>query len=140
MIFCSWVMVGVNAEAGRCAPRPLRAQPRLTPELMTPSVRLSPNYYSYVLNNELHARPFTALQSPERISHLALPCDELSAAEDHAVLVKLCERYGVVPPQAGLNHFSHDFGVFRLKWERHTEFISYTFFRRGSFDSPFEGS
>src|SRR3954471_22314895 len=46
MIFCSLVMVGVlsNAEAGRCAPRPLHAQPRLSPELMTPSVRLSPNY------------------------------------------------------------------------------------------------
>src|SRR4051794_11802005 len=34
MIFCSLVMtvVLVNAEAGRCAPRPLRAQPRLMPQ------------------------------------------------------------------------------------------------------------
>src|SRR5215207_7138430 len=32
MTFCSLVMIGVlsNAEAGRCAPRPLRARPRLT--------------------------------------------------------------------------------------------------------------
>src|SRR3954467_4798849 len=34
MIFCSLVMTMflVNAEAGRCAPRPLRAQPRLVPQ------------------------------------------------------------------------------------------------------------
>ena len=33
--FCSCVMVGFlsNAEAGRCAPRPLRARPRLSPQL-----------------------------------------------------------------------------------------------------------
>src|SRR6187551_742710 len=32
MTFCSLVMISVlsNAEAGRCAPRPLRARPRLT--------------------------------------------------------------------------------------------------------------
>src|SRR5215212_2901905 len=34
MIFCSLVMTMflVNAEAGRCAPRPLRARPRLMPQ------------------------------------------------------------------------------------------------------------
>jgi uncharacterized membrane-anchored protein len=109
-------------------------------DLTAESPRLRNHPLRYVLNNELHARPFTALQLPELISHLALPCDELSGAEDHAVLVKLCERYGVTPPQSGLNHFSHDFGVFRLKWERHTEFITYTFFRHVSFDEPFERS
>ena len=89
--------------------------PKVLEDLAVESSRLRHHPLRYVLNNELHARPFTALQSPERISHLALPCDELSAAEDHAVLVKLCDRYGVTPPQAGLNHFSHDFGIFRLK-------------------------
>ena len=104
------------------------------------SPRLDDHPLRHVLNNELHARPVMALQSPERISHLALPCDEQGAVEDHAILVKLCERYGVVPPRAAVNHFAHDFGLFRLKWERHTEFITYTFFRRGSFDEPFETS
>ena len=91
--------------------------PKALEDRTVESPKLRNHPLRYLLNNELHARPFTALQPPERISHLALPCDELSAAEDHAVLVKLCERYGVAPPQAGLNHFSHDFGVFRLKWE-----------------------
>src|SRR4051812_39675608 len=45
----------------------------------------------YGLNIELHARPFAALQPPERISHLGLR-DEQSAAEDHAFLVKFCEQ------------------------------------------------
>ena len=39
-----------------------------------------------------HARPFAALQPPERISHLALRRDEQSAAEDHAFIVKFCEQ------------------------------------------------
>jgi uncharacterized membrane-anchored protein len=124
-------------DAGAVGPEALR--PVKVPEDLTvESPRLRNHPLRYVLNNELHARPFTALQSPERISHLALPRDEQGAAEDHTVLVRLCERYGVTPPQAGLNHFSHDFGVFRLKWERHTEFVTYTFFRRGSFDEPFD--
>jgi len=94
----------------------------------------------YALNNELHARPFMPLRSPERIAHLAIPRDEQGVADDHAVLVALCERYGVTAPQPGVNHFSHDFGRFRLKWERHTEFVSYSFFERGAlkglFDAP----
>jgi uncharacterized membrane-anchored protein len=110
----------------------------LPPEDLAVKTDKIPNHpLRYVLNNELHARPFTPLRSPERISHLAIPRDEQGAAEDHAVLVKLCERYGVTAPQAGLNHYSHDFGVFRLKWERHTEFVTYTFFRRGVFHEPF---
>ena len=75
----------------------------------------------HVLNNELHARPPVTLSPPERISHLAIYSGEQGAAEDHAALVRLCVRYGITPPHAGINHFSCDFGPFRLKWERHTE-------------------
>ena len=51
--------------------------PKVLEDLAVESSRLRHHPLRYVLNNELHARPFTALQSPERISHLALPCDEL---------------------------------------------------------------
>lgn len=91
----------------------------------------------HILNNELHARPFAALMPPERVSHLAIHNGEDGAAEDHEHLVRLCERYGVPPPRPGVTHFSHDFQAFRVKWERHTEFVTYTFFRRGDVDQPF---
>ena len=93
--------------------------------------------HRHILNNELHARPFTVLVPPERISHLAIHTGEEGAEEDHEHLVRLCERYGVPAPRPGVTHFLHDFGAFRVKWERHTEFVTYTFFRRGAFDEPF---
>jgi uncharacterized membrane-anchored protein len=103
--------------------------------------KLSDHPLRHVLNNELHARPPVAVRPPERISHLAIHSGEPGAADDHACLLALCERYGVTPPQAGVNHFAHDFGPFRLKWERHTEFVTYTFVAAASggeepFDAP----
>jgi uncharacterized membrane-anchored protein len=89
------------------------------------------------LNKELHARPFVTVSPPAQMSHLALHTGEEGAAHDHACLVELCERYAVAPPLAGVTHFSHDFGRFWLKWERHTEFVTYTFLRRGGFDEPY---
>jgi uncharacterized membrane-anchored protein len=84
-----------------------------------------------VLTNEVHARPFAELVAPERASHIALLTGEAGIEEDHAQLVRLCARYGAAAPPAGINHFSQDLGAFRLRWERHTEFVSYTFFRSG---------
>lgn len=85
-----------------------------------------------VLTNEVHARPVAALRAPERASHIAILTGEASAARDHEHLVRLCRRYGVTPPQAGINHFSQDCGPFRAKWERHTEFATYTFFEHAA--------
>src|SRR4051794_37826111 len=62
----------------------------------------------HVLNNELHARPPVTLSPPERISHLAIYSGEQGAIQDHADLVRLCVRYGITPPQAGVNHLFSD--------------------------------
>ncbi|MBV8578793.1 MAG: DUF3422 domain-containing protein [Acetobacteraceae bacterium] len=98
---------------------------------------LSDHPLRHLLNNELHARPPVALSPPERVSHLAIHSGDQAAGEDHAALVRLCERYGVTPPHAGITHFSGEFVPFRLKWERHTEFVTYTFFIAGDFADPF---
>ncbi|WP_379677652.1 DUF3422 family protein [Massilia consociata] len=74
---------------------------------------------------ELHSRPFLRLDAPEAITHLAV-----WRGDQHALLAHLCAHFGVAAPGAGSNHFFHDFGRFRLKWECHTEFASYTFTAR----------
>jgi uncharacterized membrane-anchored protein len=89
------------------------------------------------LLEEVHARPFAAVEPPEHASHLALISGEYEAEADFAHLVRLCQLYGVSPPLQGSRHFRCDFGAFRLKWERHTEFCTYTFFHHGLFEQPF---
>lgn len=92
------------------------------------------------LNAEVHSRPFANLQAPERISHLALLSGEGAADRERRHVGELCESRGVAGPAAGANHFYCDLGSFRLKWERHTEFSTYTFLIAGPFgDGPFIG-
>lgn len=91
-----------------------------------------------VLIEEVHARPFAAIEPPEHASHLAFVSGEEASAEDFAHLVRLCHRRGgVALPTPGAKHFTVDFGAFRLKWERHGEFCTYTFFYHRSFEQPF---
>jgi uncharacterized membrane-anchored protein len=93
-----------------------------------------------VLIEEVHARPFAALAPPEQASHLAFVSGEDAAAADFAHLVCLCQRYGVSVPIHRSRHFTFDFGTFRLKWERHGEFCTYTFFHHNRFEQPFSSS
>ena len=89
------------------------------------------------LIEEVHARPFAALEPPVQASHLALVSGEHGAADDFAHLVCLCQRYSLSPPTEGSIHFTCDFGTFRLKWERHGEFCTYTFFCQNPSEQPF---
>ena len=91
-----------------------------------------------LLNEELHARPPEALEPPEQVSHLVLQSDPLMGGVERAKLAELCARFGhrIELPQD--NHFRIDLGPFRFKWQKHTEFSSYTFFRRGPFRHPFQ--
>jgi uncharacterized membrane-anchored protein len=56
---------------------------------------------------------------------------------DFSHLVELCRWHRIAAPEPA-KHFSADFGAFLLKWERHGEFSTYTFFRDGAFTHPFE--
>jgi uncharacterized membrane-anchored protein len=52
-------------------------------------------------------------------------------------LAEICAHFGHTIHIPKDNHFRIDLGPFRLKWEKHTEVSSYTFFRRGPFQEPF---
>jgi uncharacterized membrane-anchored protein len=85
-----------------------------------------------LLAGELHARPPLPLASPAAISRLANLVEsgtDRGAAVAHLAL--LCRRYGVTPPAPGADFVLADFGQFTLRYERHTEFDGWTFFRTG---------
>lgn len=90
------------------------------------------------LTLELHARPIRPLRAPTRISHMAFGTGEHGGERDYADLVALCRKYGKAEPSTDMKHFTADLGPFTVKWERHTEFSTYTFLRAESFGAPFE--
>lgn len=97
--------------------------------------RLPPHHPErLVLAGEVHARPPLPIESPARVSHVAVmvAADARDRERDH--IADLCVAHGVEPPEAQASHFSAWLGPLRLKWERHGEFSSYTFHRPG--DDP----
>ena len=89
------------------------------------------------LNNEVHARPPETLSAPMRVSYLALLAegDVRERGWQHAQ--DLAKRYGVVPTDRNANHFSANLGPFRVKCERHTEFLRFQFIVADAAKDPF---
>lgn len=79
------------------------------------------------LASELHARPFPKVSVPATAAYLAITSAG-SAAKDRAALVKLLKLLGHAEQKPDGNHYFGDFEGIKLKWERHTEFVSYTLF------------
>jgi uncharacterized membrane-anchored protein len=81
------------------------------------------------LNNEFHARPPVPLVGAVLVSHLVFKhsTDKAPAARDN--LAKLCQGHVCNSIDSSDSHMMVDTGAFRMRWELHTEFSSYTFFR-----------
>jgi uncharacterized membrane-anchored protein len=96
----------------------------------------------YSLSNELHARPFPVVSAPSRAVYLALKPAQNAAARDRAAdrahLVALLDRFGAQHPQPGATHWFGTIGKHKLKWESHTEFVTYTLFVDGLDARPFD--
>ena len=95
-----------------------------------------------VLTNEVHTRPSEVLSTPVRATTLAMLSGEGASEDDRHHLEKLCDWAGVPRPPEGATHYSGSFGSFRRKWERHTEFSTWTVFRpsaagNGALADPF---
>jgi uncharacterized membrane-anchored protein len=96
----------------------------------------------YAIVNELHARPFPALEVPCHAVYLAIK-EPVEAAnrdrgKDREHLLNLLNRHGGAHPQPDATHFSGDIGKHLLKWESHTEFVTYTAFGKGVSQRPFD--
>jgi len=92
------------------------------------------------LFNELHTRPFPLLEQGSGISQIALIHEGGDAALEYRHILQLCEHFAVAPPVTVSACLHLSLGGFELRWERHTEFSTYTFIRPLEGDSPFRGN
>ncbi|MRU16739.1 DUF3422 domain-containing protein [Roseovarius sp. A21] len=96
----------------------------------------------YRLANELHARPFPSMGVPTTAAYLAIKRPEGAAARDRQAdmdhLIALLDRHGAAHPQPGATHYFGRIGRHMLKWESHTEFVTYTTFTDGLSTRPFD--
>lgn len=96
----------------------------------------------YQMANELHARPFPALTAPCTAAYVAIK-EPLAAANrnrgaDRAHLLALLDKHGSSHPHPEATHFSGPIGRSDLKWESHTEFVTYSAFTPGLSERPFD--
>ena len=104
--------------------------------------RIEDHPLRYELANELHARPFPTLEAPCTAVFMAIKAPQDAAKRDRAAdlahLTALLDRYGAAHPQPGATHYSGQIGKHMLKWESHTEMVTYTVFRDGVSERPFD--
>lgn len=96
----------------------------------------------YATVNELHARPFPALDVPSTAVYVAIKepvqAQNRDRGLDRAHLLALLDRHGSAHPQPDATHFQGTIGRAELKWESHTEFVTYTAFSPGLSKRPFD--
>jgi len=91
------------------------------------------------LHNEVHARPYERLAAPLVLSHIALLEPDGERAREH--IATLLRNRHLPLPAEDASHISVDLGGVHLRWERHTEFHTCTFWKPlheapESFDTP----
>ncbi len=94
--------------------------------------------------NELHARPFPVLQAPGRAAFLAMKPAENAAGRDRSAdmahLTALLDRFGAPHPAPDATHYFGKIGAYQLKWESHTEFVTFTILGAGVAQTPFDAT
>src|SRR5512136_1457608 len=86
---------------------------------------------------ELHARPFVPLEVPRRIYHFAFETNREQAAADRAAVARLARESGAEPPSPDAKFHYLILGDWRLRWEQHTEFTTYTWGTGVDAEAPF---
>jgi uncharacterized membrane-anchored protein len=98
----------------------------------------------YKLANELHARPFPSFSAPGTVAYLAIKQPQHAVSRDRERerldLIALLDRFGTPHPQLGATHFFGDLGRHKLKWEQHTEFVTYTLFSNELSERAFDAT
>jgi uncharacterized membrane-anchored protein len=75
---------------------------------------------------EMHARPFTPIETPRRVLHFAFETTAERGEADRTALTAFCVTRGLAAPQSSGKHHRVLLGATALRWEQHSEFTTYT--------------
>lgn len=75
---------------------------------------------------------------PLAISHIVMLCDHAERDASRAHLSTLLRDHHLPALDEATSHSRHNLGTYRVRWERHTEFVSWTFVSELSGDAPGE--
>lgn len=81
------------------------------------------------LNIEFHAGPPVPLAGPALVSHLVFHQSDMVGSDERANLTSLCNSLVCTAIDSSDSHLTLETAAFRMRWERHTEYSSYSFFR-----------
>jgi uncharacterized membrane-anchored protein len=87
---------------------------------------LTPHALRAAVLAEVHARPFTAIETPRRILHFAFDTGGEASKRDRAALTDFCARRGLEPLKPSGKQLRVALGATTLRWEQHSEFTTYT--------------
>jgi len=105
-------------------PRPAKAPPVSTDNLLEVHPAREELY------EELHSRPSPLVETPCSITHIAVQISPNERGAEHGHLAELCAQFGTNRPSESASCFYQTFEGFELRWERQTEFSTYTFIHR----------
>jgi uncharacterized membrane-anchored protein len=88
--------------------------------------RLTPHPLRAAVLGEVHARPFTPVETPRRILHFAFDTAGDAAKSDRAALAEFCTRRELEPLKPSAKQYRVTLGSATLRWEQHSEFTTYT--------------
>ena len=101
------------------------------------SARLTPHPLRAAVLGEVHARPFTPVESPRRILHFAFDTASEAAQADRAALADFCVRRQLEPLKLTAKQHRVTLGGTALRWEQHSEFTTYTWELPSEGETPF---
>lgn len=102
---------------------------------MSPTIRPTQHPHRVLLHNEIHARPPEAMSSPLAIAHVVMLADASEREASRAHVAALLRDHHLALPDADTTHLRMDLGAFRIRWELHTEFVSWTFMVPAALDA-----
>ncbi len=89
------------------------------------------------LHNEIHARPPEPMAAPMAISHMVMHCDPAQREASREHLAALLRDHHLPGPDAHCSHLRVEVAGLRVRWELHTEFVTWTFTHAGFDDDGF---